>query len=154
MRILVFSDTHGDFHSMYKVVKKHDDIKIIIHLGDGESQVEDLRMLYADKRIINVRGNCDFGSCAPISVFESIGGKRIFACHGHTFYVKHSYEMLVSEARAMGADIVLFGHTHRAVCEYRDGLYIMNPGSLSGYSGSYGIIDITPSGIITNIIKI
>ena len=154
MRILVFSDTHGDFNSMYKVVKKYDDINTIIHLGDGESQVEDLRMLYTDKRIINVKGNCDFGSCAPMSVFESIEGKRIFACHGHVFRVKYSYEMLISQARAMGADIVLFGHTHRAISEYRDGLYIMNPGSLNGHAGTYGIIDITSSGIMTNIIKI
>ena len=49
-------------------------------------------------------------------------------------------------------DILLHGHTHIPETVYRDGLYIMNPGSLRGSYGSYGIIDITPQGIVTNII--
>ena len=35
-----------------------------------------------------------------------------------------------------------------------DGLYIMNPGSLNGSSGTYGTLDITPAGIVTNIVQI
>ena len=57
-------------------------------------------------------------------------------------------------AREKKADIVLFGHTHQALAEYDDGLYILNPGSLHGSMGTYGIIDITKAGIVTNIVRL
>ncbi len=53
----------------------------------------------------------------------------------------------------LDTDILLFGHTHVPYTAYDDGMYIMNPGSI-GYTGTYGIVDITPSGIMTNIIKL
>ena len=50
---------------------------------------------------------------------------------------------------------MLFGHTHCALNEYDEGLYIMNPGSCNGYGASYGYIDITEKGdIVTNIVRI
>ena len=40
----------------------------------------------------------------------------------------------------MNADILLFGHTHRAYCEQLgDGLWVMNPGTARS---SYGVITI------------
>ena len=35
--------------------------------------------------------------------------------------------------------------------EYIDGMYVMNPGSCHGYGATYGIIDISDKGILTNI---
>ena len=32
-----------------------------------------------------------------------------------------------------------------------DGMYVMNPGSCHGYGATYGIIDISDKGILTNI---
>ena len=58
-------------------------------------------------------------------------------------------------AREEKADILLFGHTHNAMTYYEDGLYVMNPGSCSGYMASYGYIDITDKGeIVTNTVAI
>lgn len=37
--------------------------------------------------------------------------------------------------------------------DYDDGLYVMNPGSLRGAYATYGILDITEAGIVTNIVK-
>ena len=73
--------------------------------------------------------------------------------HGHRKNVKFGYYGAVLAARQENADILLFGHTHSAMTDYDDGLYIMNPGSLgqAGYP-TYGIIDITSSGITTKII--
>ena len=42
--------------------------------------------------------------------------------------------------------INLYGHTHQTVTWYDEGLYVLNPGSIR--SGEYGMIDITPSGIM------
>ena len=62
---------------------------------------------------------------------------------------------MIYTARDEKADILLFGHTHQAVTEYYDGLYLMNPGSCHGYGASYGFIDITDKGdIVTQIVKL
>lgn len=82
----------------------------------------------------------------------SAQGKKIFFIHGHPYYVKHGYERIEEEAKNRGADICLFGHTHIPYTEYKDGIYFMNPGAV--FNGSYGIIDITDSGIMTYNLKI
>jgi putative phosphoesterase len=45
---------------------------------------------------------------------------------------------IVAKARSMGADIVLFGHTHMWMNETRDGVHLINPGSIG--NGSYAIL--------------
>ena len=67
--------------------------------------------------------------------------------------MKKTLYNLECAARDRKADIALYGHTHQAEIEYRDGLYLMNPGSLHGSYGTYGIIDITPAGLVPNIVK-
>ena len=63
------------------------------------------------------------------------------------------YEIL-SAARDRKARVVLFGHTHLPRQDYEDGLYIMNPGRLSGWEPTYGTIDLTSQGIVLNILKL
>lgn len=147
------SDSHGSLSSIEKAIEQQPDAKHIIFLGDGENDIENATYIYDDRIFHIVCGNCDFSSTKPIHQLLTLGGKRIFICHGHTFGVKSSYERLIQSARAEKADIVLFGHTHTAYTEYRDGLYIMNPGTVSrSSSSSYGFIDITDSGIMTVIV--
>ena len=58
-------------------------------------------------------------------------------------------------ARERQADVLLFGHTHRAEITWDDGLLLFNPGSLSGGADStYGTLDITPAGIVPNILRL
>ena len=155
MRILVVSDTHGDLYTLMKVVRSQPTAEIIIHCGDGEEQAEELRMTFPDKKIVAVRGNCDWGSMLPPTETLRINGKTIFITHGHLYKVKMTIYNLVCAAREQKADIVVFGHTHNAMTDYDDGLYIMNPGSCHGYGASYGYIDITDKGdIVTNTVKI
>ena len=61
---------------------------------------------------------------------------------------------LISAAREHRAQVALFGHTHLAREDYEDGLYLMNPGRLGGWEASYGILDITPQGIVTNVVRL
>ena len=129
MRILVLSDTHGDFNSMLRAVDAQKNAEVIIHCGDGKAQIDSLTEKFPDKKII--------------------------ATHGHLFQVKFTPYNLICAARENKADIVCFGHTHCAMNEYEDGLYIMNPGSCHGYCASYGYIDITDKGdIVTNIVRL
>lgn len=155
MRILVVSDTHGDFHSLKCAVEAQPTAEIIIHCGDGAEQYQFLKDMLSDKTVIGVRGNCDWSSMLPVTELAEVKGKKIFITHGHLYNAKFTTMQLEYAAREQKADILLFGHTHEALTDYNDGLYIMNPGSCSGYYATYGIIDITDKGdIVTNIVRI
>ncbi len=153
MRILVMSDSHGSGSAIEHAIEQQPDAQNVIFLGDGENEIENATYIYPERIFHIVCGNCDFGSNKPIHQVVTIGGKRIFICHGHTYGVKSTYENVIKAALNENADVVLFGHTHISYTEYRDGLYIMNPGSLTrSSSSSYGFIDITDSGVMTVIV--
>lgn len=157
MRIVVFSDSHRNFAALHGVFRSQKDADVFLHLGDGEEEFEDLKSLYPDKLMRGVAGNCDWGSQGKIHDLIVCGGKRIFFTHGHVYGVKSGTDRLLDAARDFGAEIVLFGHTHRAGATYENGLYVMNPGSVSqsrGGPASYGVVDITPAGIVPLIIPL
>lgn len=155
MRILVVSDTHGDLHSLLRAVKAQPTAEVIIHCGDGEEQYQYLKDTIRDKMVVGVRGNCDWASMLPPTETLRINGKTIFITHGHLYKAKLTMYNLVCAAREEKADILLFGHTHNAMTDYDDNLYMMNPGHCSGYGASYGYIDITDKGdIVTNIVRL
>ena len=156
MRVLVLSDSHGMTRPLERAIDLHPDIEHIIFLGDGLADIEDIKRYY-NKRFYIVRGNCDFASGLPVVDTVTINGKKILFTHGHTLDVKYTTERLLNLAKQSGSDIALFGHTHIAYSEYKDGVYIINPGSVSrsrNGADSYAIIDIVKEGIMPNIIKI
>ena len=52
--------------------------------------------------------------------------------------VKSGCDAAIARARAAGADILLFGHTHQPLCQQmEDGLWVLNPGPSRS---SYGTI--------------
>lgn len=157
MRIIVMSDSHRNFRNVLKVVEKHPEADLFIHLGDGEHEFEDVQNLYPNYRYVFVSGNCDFGSTSKNSDLLKLAGKNVLITHGHTYGVKDSLSELKSAARICHATVVLYGHTHVSRTEYDGGIYLMNPGSLSipRHGGpSYGILDITSQGIVTNIVEV
>ena len=155
MRILVVSDTHGDFSSLSRAVAAQPKAEVIIHCGDGYEQYLFLKETQADKTVIGVRGNCDWTAKLPNTETVQVAGKTIFITHGHLYNAKFTFMNMIYTARDEKADILLFGHTHQAVTEYYDGLYLMNPGSCHGYGASYGFIDITDKGdIVTQMVKL
>lgn len=153
MRILVFSDSHGMYSNLRRVVMKYPDINVIIFCGDGAEDIDEIKSEFSDKMIIAVRGNRDFCTSNPNLETITLEGKKLFITHGHIYKVKYGLYTLACAAREAGADIAIFGHTHQATEIYDDGLYLFNPGSIMGYEGTYGIIDVTPQGIVTKIHK-
>ncbi len=93
-----------------------------------------------------VRGNCDFDGKYPEERIIEIQGKKIFICHGHKYGVKYGYNSIYYRGKEVGADIVLFGHSHLPIIEEYDGLILMNPGSVSRGMGkidkTLGYIDL------------
>lgn len=158
MRIVVLSDTHRDFFTALEIVKRHlHDADVFLHLGDGLKEWDDLRALYPDKRMLAVRGNCDFASDEPsTAVLACEDGHKVFYTHGHLYHVKSAPDELIRAARENGCDIALHGHTHTARQLYEDGLFLLCPGSPScpkDSSPGYGIVDITPAGVAVNKVE-
>ena len=155
MRILVVSDTHGDFHSMKRALDLQPNADVIIHCGDGAEQFKYLKETLQDKTVIGVRGNCDWSSTLPPAECVELAGKTVFITHGHLYNVKFGLTELEYAAHEQKADIALFGHTHMPMTDFEDGVHYMNPGSCSGYFASFGIIDITDKGdVVTNIVNL
>lgn len=152
MRIIVFSDIHKKLDAMLRIFEANENVDMFIFLGDGENELDDVKMLYPDKRILNVCGNCDYNSMSDNIGITNVMGKRIMFLHGHTHSVNYGTERVLDLARKNKVDILLFGHTHQRLLSYVDGIYLFNPGSASqprdGKGPSYGFIDITDAGIV------
>ena len=106
MRILVISDTHGDISGFEFALSQQKKADLVIHLGDCERDVDDVKDLFPDKQFINVSGNCDFGSVTPPEGETVICSKRIFYTHGHTYHVKFGNDLVINEAKRRGARLV------------------------------------------------
>ena len=142
MKILVLSDSHGDISSMDRVVcrEKPDHI---LHLGD---YVRDAKALEKHGIPLSyVAGNCDWDSDVPTILKPVFHNTRIYMTHGHLHRVKMQYQLIFYAGLEAEADIILFGHTHKAECFTKEGLWIMNPGACCR-QGSYGIITLASGG--------
>ncbi|MDD4699726.1 MAG: YfcE family phosphodiesterase [Oscillospiraceae bacterium] len=151
MRILVMSDSHGRKSVIEKIIEKQPLAEHIIFLGDGVQEMEEVSYLYPDKQFHLVSGNCDFYSNYKSTDTLTVCGVKIMFTHGHNYKVKYSTDELENQARSVGAQIALYGHTHVHNIEYKDGLYIVNPGTVAS---SYAVIDITTKDIVPIIINV
>ena len=112
----------------------------IIHLGDILDDAEELSYACPMLPVAMVPGNCDGWTSAEAVKQITLGGKSILLSHGHLWGVKSGYDRAIAQARAVKADILLFGHTHTACCQQlEDGLWMLNPGSSRS---TYGLIEL------------
>lgn len=144
MKIVVFSDSHGKLDWMIAAVEKeHPDH--IFFLGDHERDGWDLSRLYPMIPLNAVKGNCDFGPGLEDWVVE-LEGVRFLLTHGHLYGAKTGYSRLAAAGMRCGADVVCFGHTHRATDVQEPGWpRLFNPGTVGGPHGqniTYGVIHV------------
>jgi len=147
MKVLIVSDTHSVNENLYKVIEKESPMDMLIHLGDGEGVENELDKIITCPIHI-VGGNNDFFSRLPKEKEFFIGGYHVFATHGHAYLVSLNEEHVKEEGKGRGADIVMYGHTHKPIIKEEKGFIILNPGSLSyprqeGREPSYIIMDVT-----------
>lgn len=161
MKYAVVSDIHGDLSGALAFQKACEEIQPdrILCLGDilYHGPRNDLPDAYAPKKvipimnsftdkIIAVRGNCEaevdqmvlsFPCMADYNVIP-FGRQNIFMSHGHIYSPDHLPPLNQN-------DIFLSGHTHIPTAEQRNGIYLLNPGSISlpkgGHPKTYGILD-------------
>ncbi len=134
MNILVFSDSHSDIKSMVHAVENnHPDM--IIHLGDNYNDAQILKAKFPEIPLQNVVGNCDLENARTVKTFD-IDSIKFLITHGHLYGVKSRMDKLIKKGRQEQADIVLFGHTHKAYIRKEDGMWVINPGIINKISKS------------------
>ncbi|MDO5548946.1 MAG: metallophosphoesterase [Eubacteriales bacterium] len=130
MKILVFSDSHGRTMRMIECIEEEMP-DMLFHLGDMVDDTVDLRSVFPEIPLVNVCGNNDWGSDAPVQETVDVQGTRFFLTHGHRHRVRTTTERLADAARDAGCQVALYGHTHESLLEEYPDLTVANPGSIS-----------------------
>jgi len=161
MKIGVISDTHIASKSEHVpgiILDVFKQMDMVIHAGD----MVDLRVIEEIKsvcpRIVAVVGNMDQDAVRkryPEKEIIEIAGYRIGVMHGCGSPL-NLVELLKNAFKEDKPDIIVFGHSHRPMNEFVDGVLFFNPGSATDFTAeynSYGIIEISKE-INARIIKI
>ncbi|WP_080146852.1 metallophosphoesterase family protein [Marinilactibacillus piezotolerans] len=152
MKVLVISDNHGEAYLMEEIFSIYqEEVDVWIHCGDSEFK-EDNPVWQTYQ---TVRGNMDITKAFPETNVIEYYGQKFFVAHGHLHHVKTSFDALKKAARKEDCQIVFYGHTHIPKVDKEEGIYFINPGSISQprgpiNKGSYAILEIeNNSGNIT-----
>lgn len=143
MRLAVFSDSHGNTENMISAVETCRPGQMIF-LGDGVRDAEKVSLRFPDIPTRILQGNCDpFSSPYEKSALIELCGVRIFAAHGHNHGVKYGLDSFCNSVYFSGAQLGLYGHTHRPLWQEFRGLQIMNPGSIGNrLRPTFGLVDL------------
>jgi putative phosphoesterase len=119
----LIADTHGQIRS--ECAKAMAGVDLILHAGD----VGGTHVLAELERIAPVRavyGNTDvLASGLPASLELDVDGVSIHVSHGHELGSPTPARLV----QRYGADVIVYGHTHRALVERIGRQLIVNPGA-------------------------
>ena len=158
IKVIAFGDVHGHTHNLLALVPQMEGSDSVIFLGDGVSTLEVLPKSI-NKKLYAVRGNTDFFCRLPDELLLEIGGARIFIAHGHTYDVKKvGPEEIAEAAFELGANLCLYGHTHKYEKKIKKGIKVINVPPLgtsrTKEGGSYLEVTITKQEIVTVVKKV
>jgi len=145
----------------------------ILHAGDVSTPGV-LRRLEQIAPVYAVRGNRDWVALRrlPWALRLQFAEVKIGLTHGHGLvwdylrdrleYMRRGYRLELFQPRLLAAfpdvDVIVFGHTHRALNHYVDGKLVFNPGSphfpdLKGDPPSVGLLHIGRDGKVVGEIR-
>lgn len=130
MRIVLISDTHGNYPRAIRALGQVTPFDMVIHLGDGCGDLDEISAVF-DLPVCGVAGNCDRCPGMARELQLSLEGKSILVTHGDGYNVKAGLGLLTARARELRADIAAYGHTHIPLVSTVDGIILVNPGALS-----------------------
>ncbi len=161
MKYLVISDIHGaltgaqameealSFHKADYILTPGD----ILYHGPRNTIPDDydpkavIEIMNRNKnKIIAVRGNCDTEVDQMVLSFPCLSTTNIIPFKGHRLIMSHGHIYGPDNLPEMEkGDIFISGHTHIPTAMEKDGMYLLNPGSISlpkgGHPSTYGILD-------------
>lgn len=130
MRVMIVSDTHRKHRYLKMALDRMAPIDRLIHLGDAEGYEDYIEEL-AGCPLDIVAGNNDFFSTLEYEKVIIVGKYKVFITHGHYYYVNTGIRDITRAGKSQGADIVMYGHTHLPLISHREGITVLNPGSMS-----------------------
>ncbi|NLK74449.1 MAG: metallophosphoesterase [Clostridiales bacterium] len=130
MKVLIVSDTHGRNQNLIKVIKKVGTVDLLVHLGDSEGSIDNIEAIAACP-VAMVAGNNDFYYNLPKEKIIEIGKYLALLTHGHRIGVRAGIDNLLAAAKINQVNIVMFGHTHIPMITFQEGIWLINPGSLT-----------------------
>ena len=146
MKIGVVSDTHGLLHR--RVFDHLDGVEMILHAGDigGEEILTELESIAP---VLAVSGNTDghplAGRCREREIVE-FGRRRFYLTHRVVEGGRY-LPAVMAQIRQAAPQVVIYGHTHQAHAEYREGILFFNPGPAGerrqGTTLSLGLLELT-----------
>lgn len=164
MKILVFSDIHGNKVRMTDAIKNHlahGNVDRVFFLGDGVDDAIAVMRKFPTIPFDYVYGNCDefFLSYTerefiPLEKIVTVSGIRFMLAHGHKLFVKNQYDFAAKYALQKNVDILLFGHTHQTEDTVIDipgekSIRLINPGSCGPhYNASYAVLNIENGNVV------
>ena len=144
MRIGLISDTHGKLRN--EVFDHFGGVEGILHAGDI-GPMDLLVELGTVAPVTAVYGNTDghdVRSEVPEVAELEVDGLRVVVVHGHQLG-SPTPAGLVGAHR--GADVIVYGHTHRPLVEEREGVLVVNPGAAGaarfGIPPSLALLDVS-----------
>jgi len=150
VRIGVVSDTHNQLRNVRRIVELFNAAAVdrVIHTGDI-TQAKTLEVFAGlDAALVGVFGNNDereaLDAAAARLDMQLADPPLSIAWAGRRLLVVHDPHCLDADAVA-SHDLVLHGHTHRPVCEHRNGTLVFNPGECAGVlpgHNAVGIVDL------------
>ncbi len=132
MKVVIVSDSHGNYGVLKRIIKREEPFDLFLHLGDGIEEAIRLQKMNGFN-LDGVEGNNDIKGAFPTSLVLKFGKKRCFFTHGHLFEIHRGHTLLVAHARSLKVDLVFFGHTHRYCDDFQKGIRLLNPGSVCTY---------------------
>lgn len=150
-KILIVSDTHGDKTNLINVIE-FEKPNYVIHAGDFCVNITFISK-YVD---YFVAGNNDVDG-ENIKLFD-IEDIKFFLTHGHQYFFIGRNKSILNDAKLYGAKIAITGHTHVEEIEEKNGVLLINPGSLmfprnKSNEKTYVILTIDKNNIISSEIK-
>lgn len=147
MKILVFSDTHSYLDNARYVLRRiGEKMDMVFHLGDHDADALALQREFSYLPFHYVKGNNDYLMDTPSKKMVCVAGKNLLLTHGHKQRVHWNPNTIEYWAEEQGADVVLFGHTHRPFWDDSGRVAMFNPGSISlprgGTRATFGILTI------------
>ena len=157
----ILSDTHDNLTRVREAVRLFNDAgcDLVVHAGDfvAPFTVDELRNLRAPVKA--VYGNCDGEKAGLARAFEGLGEIRsaplAFKHAGRRFAVCHLDRAADRLSAAKAGEVIIFGHTHRALAERRDGILIVNPGETGGWlRGKSTVALLDPAALTVEIVTL
>jgi len=135
MLIGIISDTHikKNTTSFINMLKNYfDEVNMIIHAGDYIND-DVVKILNDNFKFIGVWGNADNTAVKNLlneKEIINIESYRIGIFHGHG-KVSTTLDRASEKFKNDNVDIVIFGHSHQPLIKTKNGILMLNPGSLT-----------------------